>query len=98
MDGRDDVCQCCDSNCHKSSPDWNNKTHLRRLIPEGLLNLLSFISVNLLFHPTNIFIHCFRYHGLWHCDSRPSHDSPKQIGNEQKTGQHQICHFNFVAW
>ena len=49
MDGRDDVCQCCDSTCHKSSPDWNDKTHLRRLIPEGLLNLLSFISVNLLF-------------------------------------------------
>ena len=49
VDGRDDVCQCCDSTCHKSSPDWNNKTHLRRLIPEGLLNLLSFNSVTLLF-------------------------------------------------
>ncbi|XP_073350946.1 zona pellucida sperm-binding protein 3-like [Pagrus major] len=36
VDGSDDVCQCCDSTCHKSAPEWNNETHLRRVIPEDI--------------------------------------------------------------
>ncbi|XP_076609592.1 zona pellucida sperm-binding protein 3-like [Chaetodon auriga] len=37
VDGTDNVCRCCDSNCSKSSPKWRDKTYLRHLIREDIM-------------------------------------------------------------